>query len=252
MKYAVILAAGEGHRAGSSVPKQFRSLGGRPVLWWSMKRFCEADADTRIVLVMHPGFFDLWDVTEAEIPEAERIPHLLCCGGRTRTESVANALISVRDDMTERGVTAAETVKVAVHDAARPLIDADMLARGWDAASPGVCGVPVVSSVSSLRQLSVANDFRSESRPVDRSLYVEVQTPQTFMLPDLEKAYGEKPDGTFTDDASLAQACGIGVRLYEGLRTNLKITYPDDFAIAELLMGKSVERREKIEENLRP
>ena len=67
-KYAVIVAGGEGNRAGGSVPKQFQMLGDVPMLWWSVRAFHEEDSSTEIILVLHPGFFDEWDILYSELP----------------------------------------------------------------------------------------------------------------------------------------------------------------------------------------
>lgn len=234
MKIAVILAGGEGRRAGGPVPKQMADLCGRPVLWWSMKAFLDEDPSTSIILTMHPGLFDDWDVLLDSLPASDRLPHILCCGGRTRTESVQNSLISVRDLVRESGADPA-ACKVAIHDAARPLVSRRVIAEGWRLCASGVCSVPAVAPVSSLREL--LDD--GSSRPVDRSRYREVQTPQTLTLPDMETAYAMPlPDTAFTDDASLAQARGVSVHLFEGDPANIKITLPQDFAIASLLMKK--------------
>lgn len=84
-KYAIILAGGSGTRAGGDMPKQFRQICRRPLVWWAMKAFRDADADTEIVLVVHPGFFDDWQILCDAMPEYERIPYTLCCGGNCIT-----------------------------------------------------------------------------------------------------------------------------------------------------------------------
>lgn len=235
-KAAIILAGGAGTRAGGGVPKQFRPLCGRPVVWWSMKAFHDEDSDTRIVLVLHPGFFDDWDILMSDLPEEERIPHTLCCGGKDRVSSVANGLLMLKEVIGSCG----KDCLVAVHDGARPLVSPSMIARGWQAAEEGKCGVPAVPCVNSLRRL-VRDDNGVESGAsvsVARADYVEVQTPQIFLYEDAVRTIGNPPEGTFTDDASIAEACGMSVRLYAGEPSNIKITNPDDFKIAEALLRR--------------
>ena len=236
-KIAVILAGGEGRRAGGDVPKQFRDLCGRPVVWWSMKAFHDEAQSADIVLVLHPGFFDDWDIMVSALAEEDRIPHILCCGGKDRTTSVANGLMTVADILKEKGL-APEEVLVAIHDGARPLLRRDMISRGWSACTEGVCGVPAVRAVSSLRSLDSATEplDRCGSIAVDRAIYAEVQTPQTFVAADALRCYENRGEGPFTDDASLAEADGMSVRLYEGSPDNLKITNPSDHLIAETLL----------------
>lgn len=96
-KYAVIVAGGSGIRAGGDMPKQFQPLLGRPMLWWSMKAFKAEDSETQLIIVLHPGFFDDWDMLFNELPENERFGHEIVCGGRTRAESVANGLLAIPD-----------------------------------------------------------------------------------------------------------------------------------------------------------
>ena len=71
-KECIILAGGEGRRAGAGLPKQFHNLGGVPLLWWSVRRFHEEDPSAGISVVLHPGFFDWWDVMVRELPDADR------------------------------------------------------------------------------------------------------------------------------------------------------------------------------------
>ncbi|MCM1152295.1 MAG: 2-C-methyl-D-erythritol 4-phosphate cytidylyltransferase [Muribaculum sp.] len=232
-KFLILLAGGEGRRAGGSVPKQLMPLGGRPLLWHSMKRFKEADPQTKIILVMHPGLFVDWDVAFDALASADRMDYTLCCGGRSRTESVANGLITLQEIMQSEHLNP-EDIMVAVHDAARPLVPIDVILRVWQSVSPGVCAVPAVACSSSLRRV----DDQGESQPVDRAKYREVQTPQAAMAKDMICSYRNHPEGEYTDDASLMQACGLKVILTEGSPLNIKVTYPLDIHIAETLLKK--------------
>lgn len=222
-KYAVIVAGGEGNRAGGSVPKQFQNIGGVPMLWWSVRAFYAEDPETRIILVLHPGFFDEWDILHGELPEEDRkIPVILSCGGRSRLESVKNGLMSVDEK---------EESLVAVHDAARPLIDPELVARGWEAALRYKAAVPVVEMTDSIRKLE-----GDSSKAVARRDYVRVQTPQVFDARLLKEAYSRELTEDMTDDASVAEAAGVKVALYEGSPYNIKVTHPLDFIIAETLI----------------
>lgn len=222
-KYAVIVAGGEGNRAGGSVPKQFQNIGGVPMLWWSVRAFHAEDPETSIILVLHPGFFDEWDIMHSELPEEDRkIPVILSCGGRSRLESVKNGLLSVNEK---------EGSLVAVHDAARPLISPELVARGWEAAMRYKAAVPVVEMTDSIRKLE-----GDSSRAVARRDYVRVQTPQVFDAMLLKDAYSRELTEEMTDDASVAEAAGVKVVLYEGSPYNIKVTHPLDFIIAETLI----------------
>lgn len=242
-KFAIILAGGEGHRFGGSTPKQFAPLKGRTVLWWAMKRFLNEDPDTSIIVVMHPGMFDDFDIMMDSLPEEDRIPNILCCGGRSRSESVANGLIAVRDLLSESGLSEIPSdCIVAIHDAARPLVSETLIRRGWTMAVPGTGAIPVVKPVASLRKIKTEEDnkalfYDSDSMPVDRSEYAEVQTPQFFTAKDIFDAYIPPLPDNMTDDASLAQLKGVKIILFEGEYTNIKITNPLDSIIAEAIIN---------------
>lgn len=242
-KYAIILAGGSGLRAGGDVPKQFHMLCGRPLLWWSMKAFTEAIADVRVVTVLHPDYLPLWKELDESIPECERIPCEIAPGGVDRMESVRHGLIAVAD-LISADAYASDTQNldavVLVHDGARPLVDAALIRRGLDSLRAGKGTIPVIKAVNSLRRVEIPGaplgDMRSES--VDRSAYVEVQTPQIFHFSTLQRAYfNAPPGGAFTDDASVAEASGVDITLYEGAPANIKVTHPTDFRIAEALLA---------------
>lgn len=229
-KIAVILAGGEGHRAGGDIPKQFRELCGRPMYQWSLEAFASQDAATELVVVCHPGAFDLLDILDREwdlrcaSAGAERPVYRLVCGGRTRRESVEHALMDIPSD---------EEILVAVHDAARPLVMPEMIARGWDTAEREGSAVPVVPVVDSLREKNSDGD----TEPVDRARFLAVQTPQIFRADILKRAYSLPDRPEFTDDASMVQALNEGaVALYDGIPQNMKVTVPSDFIIADALL----------------
>lgn len=221
-KYAVIVAGGSGLRAGGGVPKQFRNLGGRPVVWWAMKAFRDADPSTRIILVVRKDCLPLWEALFEALPSADRIEHEIAFGGATRGDSVLSALamIESRDD-----------VLVAIHDGARPLVDVQMVSRGWlEGAASGAC-VPCLPCSDSLRRITPGG-----TEAVSRKDYLAVQTPQIFRADIIKDAYSCS-EGEFTDDASVAESAGNRVSVYEGSPENIKVTNPGDFAIARALLA---------------
>lgn len=229
-KIAIILAGGEGHRAGGDVPKQFRVVCGKPMYQWSLEAFVKADSNTELVLVCHPGAFDLLDILDSEWDErcasegVKRPTYKLVCGGRTRRESVEHALMDIDAD---------ENILVAVHDAARPLVSADMISRGWETAEQCGSAVPVVPIVDSMRVRVDEN----ATKPEDRSRFLAVQTPQVFNADILKKAYALPDSPTFTDDASIVQEyLGGSISVYSGISENIKVTVPTDFVVAEALL----------------
>lgn len=221
-KYAIIVAGGEGTRIGGDLPKQFREVAGKPMLWWSIKRFHEEDPSTNIRLVLHPGFFDDWKKMFYDLPEEDRIIHEVVAGGKSRTESVKNGL---------NGILLREDSLVAIHDAARPLVTVDLIRRGWKAAEEAGGAVPVVPVTDSLRKKSGEG-----SKAIDRSGFVAVQTPQVFRTSLLVKAYSENPDAVYSDDATAFEAYGMEVAMFDGYPQNMKVTNPGDLEIATLLI----------------
>ena len=225
-KYALIMAGGEGRRAGTESPKQFVKLLGIPMLWWSVMAFHAADRHTRIRLVMHPGFFADYDVMLSELPaDIRNIDVDLCAGGRDRGESVKNGLMAVAAD--------ADTL-VAVHDAARPLVTPEIISAAWQTAAQSGSAVPVWPVSDSLREVEPGKP----SHAVDRSRFVAVQTPQVFRSDILHEAYELAHRPEFTDDASRVEALGHDICLFDGAPFNLKVTNPMDFEIATALLRK--------------
>lgn len=228
-KYAIIVAGGVGNRAGGFIPKQFQELEGVPVLWWSVRAFRKEDPETRVILVLHPDYQGVWEEIHSRLPEEERgIEIEIAHGGKSRAESVRNGLAQIPGNGEEG------TALVAVHDAARPMLSPELIRRGWESAAENGAAIPVCDMIDSMREL----DGSGESRAVDRSRYVRVQTPQVFELGLLKRGYRQELTSAMTDDASVVEAMGQRIALFEGDEANIKVTNPIDFAIARVLIGK--------------
>ncbi len=222
-KYVVIVAGGSGTRIGGDLPKQFLLIDGIPMLWWSVRAFHAEDPSSSIIIVMHPGFFDDWDILWKSLPEEDRrIPYKLVCGGRTRLESVRNGIMQIPSD---------REVLVAVHDAARPGVPVEMISRGWACAGANGTAVPVLPVIDSLRRLE-----GDENISVNRADYVRVQTPQIFQASMLKEAYDKPLAPGLTDDASVVEMAGGHISLYKGDERALKVTVPVDVLIISELM----------------
>ena len=223
-QYAVIVAGGSGTRLGSEIPKQFLSLNGRPVLWWSMKAFHDENPDTRLILVLPQEYLSLWNNMFASLPAEEQYPHEIATGGTTRVQSVKNGLSLIED----------ENSYVAIHDGARPLVTPELIHRGWETVKINGACIPGVAVTDSLRYKE--NDHTTAS--VDRACYVAVQTPQVFESAMIKEAYEAAGDKSFTDDAAVAENSGKHITLFEGSYDNIKITNPRDMAIAAVIMAR--------------
>jgi len=213
---ALVVAAGKGERLGSDGPKAFVVLGGRPMLEWSLDvlRAAPAIRETVVALPAAGGFVVDGVVT---------VP-----GGAERSHSVRNALAAVGEDVD----------LVLVHDAARPLLSAeivrDCLAALEDpAVDAAIAAAPVTDTIKE------AGASRRVEATLDRSRLWAVQTPQVFRRAVLERVLAQ-PDEVLaaaTDDASLVEAAGGTVVLVPSPRSNLKVTTPEDLQLAELLLA---------------
>ena len=220
-RYAILVAGGKGLRMGSDIPKQFLPLRGRPVLMHTIDVFRRTYPDIHIILVLPREQQDYW----RQLCGQHDYDVELCVadGGETRFHSVHNGLSLIPDDA--RGV-------VGVHDGVRPFVSPETIRRCFEAAEEFGAVVPVVPVVETVRQVLADGS----SMTVDRNAYRLVQTPQTFDIQLLKKAYGQPFDPFFTDDASVVEAMGHPIKLVEGNNENIKLTNPADLKLAEGMM----------------
>ena len=217
--YAIIVAGGSGSRMGSAVPKQFLSVNGLPVLMHTLLAFYNTEAKPQLILALHANFHDYWK--QLCNTHNFNIPHLLVTGGETRFHSVKAAFESITDT---GGI-------VAVHDAVRPLITGQLIDAAYQQAVEKGNAIVAVKSRDSIRQLKGAL-----STSLKRDEIYLVQTPQTFQYSQLKAAYLQEYNDTFTDDASVVEAAGFDIHLIDGSHQNIKITFPEDIPIAELIL----------------
>jgi len=218
--YAIIVAGGSGTRMLSAVPKQFLLLNGLPVLMHTLQSFYNCDAGPQLILVLPAAYHDYWAELCAE--HHFTISHQLVTGGETRFHSVKNGLDLIPDN---------EDALIAVQDAVRPLTDCRIIDHAYQHAAENGNAVVAVKSRDSIRQLK-----GDTSVALTRDKIYLVQTPQTFQSTQLKKAYQQPYHTKFTDDASVVEEMGVKINLVEGNYQNIKITFPEDIAIAELLL----------------
>lgn len=218
-KYAILVAGGTGSRMGGNIPKQYLSLGGKPILVRTIEKFL-AVTDCQIVLPISKGATHLWDeIRDKYFPNEDRI--LMIFGGDTRFQSVKNALDSID---TESGL-------VAVHDAVRPFVSLQLIEDSFITANRLGNAVPCVDSKDSVRFVEGGMNMA-----VDRSAVKLVQTPQAFSLKILKEAYAAPYESFYTDDASVVEHGGYDINLIMGEYSNIKITTPEDIQVGELLL----------------
>lgn len=227
----IVVAAGRGARAGGSVPKQYRSIHGVPVLRLTLQRLLDAGL-TSILVAIHPDDEPLFRMATDGL--ADQAAGLLnpIFGGATRQESVLAAL---------EAASPASPDRVLIHDAARPFVTKALIVRLFDAmASSGAKGVvPTVPVADTLKRVG---DNGLIETTVDRHSLHAVQTPQLFDFATILAAHrAARAAGRrdFTDDASLLEWRGDSVATVAGDVDNFKLTTPDDFARAERLLQPS-------------
>ncbi len=228
---AVIVAAGEGQRAGPGAPKAWRDLGGRPMLRWSVEGLLSAGA-VQIVVVVAPDRVS--DVTAA-LSGLNRWRAV--AGGRSRAASVQLGLAAL---------TAPDDQPVLIHDAARPFVARGHVERLIAGLERAVGAIPALPVPDTLKRgpdtLKHGDAFVDET--VSRDGLWRAQTPQAFRLGPLRAAYAAWPaDVEPTDDASVMERTGAMVAMVAGDPALMKLTYPEDFMLAEqLAAGRRITR----------
>jgi 2-C-methyl-D-erythritol 4-phosphate cytidylyltransferase/2-C-methyl-D-erythritol 2,4-cyclodiphosphate synthase len=218
----IIVAGGKGHRFGGE-PKQLRLLRGQPLLVhaaWALRRAPGIEA----LVVVLPA--DLVERCEALLGEHGLGECVVCAGGAERVDSVAAGLAAAP----------ASCDGVAVHDAARPLLEAQLVARLIAAADADGAAIPALRAHDTVKLAGAQDERASVEQTLDRERVWLAQTPQVFRRELLERAFAEWRSAgqpPVTDDAMLCELAGIPVTLVEGDPKNFKVTLPADLAQAE-------------------
>lgn len=218
----IILASGSGSRYGASLPKQYCDLAGRPLLMHTIDCFSAIMPIKNILLVIDGMMTDTW----LTLCDSHRfISPRIVYGGCTRTESLAKALEAISD--------LPDSTTIMIHDGARPLAS-EALIRRMAIIPEGYAGaVPAVAVTDTLRHI----EADGSNATVNRSEYVAVQTPQTFLLGTLRKAFADYGQHSVSDDATMVEhVTGGKIAIIEGDHQNVKITNPGDIAIAEAIL----------------
>ncbi len=217
-KFVIIVAGGSGSRMGSEIPKQFLELCGKPVLMHTIQIFHDFDPECKIILVLPEDQQQFWK--DLCLKHSFSLQHQVVSGGKTRFHSVQNGLSQIEDE----GI-------VFIHDGVRPLVSHQTIERCYHMTQKNGNAIPVLSINESLRKQK-----GHQSVSVDRTLYLSVQTPQTFRSEQILEAFKQPFDPAFTDDASVAEKAGFPIFMVEGNRENIKITTPTDLIIAEAFL----------------
>lgn len=217
---AIIVAAGRGLRMGGQ-DKTLTPVMGKPLVLYSLEVFSDSPGVTAVVLVVSAENMDAC----RRLVEEHGLDKVagLHVGGKRRQDSVSRGLEAMPD-----------TAWTIVHDGARPCVDAAMIARGIGAAhrhGAAVAAVPVKDTIKA------AGNDRTVSETIDRERLWAAQTPQVFRTELLRGAH-RSVKADVTDDAAMVEACGGTVSLFMGSYENIKVTTPEDIAIAEAILAR--------------
>jgi 2-C-methyl-D-erythritol 4-phosphate cytidylyltransferase len=218
---ALIVAAGKGRRMKTRQPKQFMELAGQPILSRALKAFDRHAEIDRIFVVLPET--DIADCRASVIAQAALNKEVkVVAGGKHRQASVMNGLQSIPD---QDGI-------VLIHDGVRPLVTQTLISACIDGARKWGACIPAIEAFDTLKK--VHSDGTIE-QTVPRQRIVMAQTPQAFRLALIRQAHetAVRLDRLATDDASLLEQMGAAVHVIAGSRHNLKVTRPEDFALAE-------------------
>jgi 2-C-methyl-D-erythritol 4-phosphate cytidylyltransferase len=236
----VVVAGGTGSRFQSELPKQFHSLGGKPVVCWALDFFLAREDVAQVALVMNPEFSDHLAAWRAALSEAARAKFLDPVeGGSRRQDSVINGLKALDQSLEW----------CAIHDGARPFppVQAmDDIAAAISGDNTSNNGAPAdgylvaIPSIDSLRRVGPDHQLVGS---VDRSEIWRAQTPQIFRRAALLKELEARDGELVTDESEVMLAAGHTVQVIEGSHTNLKITHPDDLALADFYAQRALDAK---------
>lgn len=212
---AVVVAGGNGSRLGGAIPKQFLALGGKPMLRWSVDTMLHCKKFAAIAVVVPPGEENR---VRGILPRAWNI-HVVA-GGASRTDSV-RAGLSVLEPMLPDSVL--------IHDAARPGLTESVIDELLAALETADAAAPALAVADALKATPAISS-------VSRDGLVRVQTPQAFRWRAIASAYAAAIDPA-VDDLALLEAAGANITLTPGRHELMKITYPEDLAVAEKLIA---------------
>lgn len=221
---AIILAGGKGKRMRAAISKQFIDIKGKPIIYYTLKKFSENKKIDNIIVVLPED--EVKYFKENILKKYELRINKIVIGGKERQDSVYNALKSLKNSSTDI---------VLIHDGARPFISERIINEGikfaeiYGAAAPGVMPKDTIK---------VKNEKNFSVDTPNRANLVSIQTPQVFKFDEILECHekirynGEK----VTDDTMVVEKYGYSVYLYDGEYTNIKVTTPEDLILAERLI----------------
>lgn len=219
----IIVAAGKGKRMGEDIPKQYLVVDDKIILDKTIEQFEKNSRVDEIILVINSG--DLEFVKKNITYDRPSINKVIV-GGKERTNSVYNGILSIDEDMSNS--------IVLIHDGVRPFTSQKLINNCIEATYEyGAC-VPALDIVDTIKQVNKDNVIK---KTLDRSKYKAVQTPQGFNYEIIKSCYDNALNEGYnaTDDSSIVEHYGYNVKIIQGLEKNIKITTKFDLKIAEII-----------------
>jgi 2-C-methyl-D-erythritol 4-phosphate cytidylyltransferase / 2-C-methyl-D-erythritol 2,4-cyclodiphosphate synthase len=218
---ALIVAGGRGIRTGSPIPKQYARIGGEMVLARTVRAFLAQPGIDAVQVVVGEGDADQYGAAVEGLDRSQLLPPVY--GGLTRQASVHNGLEALKACMPDR---------VLIHDAVRPFVTGDIIARVLEALAQAPGAIAAMPVADTLKQ---AGAERRIAATLDRSQVWRAQTPQGFRFPEILAAHAAAQAAgiAMTDDAAIAEWAGLPVTLVMGAERNRKLTTAEDLAMAD-------------------
>jgi len=223
---AIIAAGGRGERVGGSLPKQFIEIKKKPLLVYTVENFEKCERIDEIVLVVPEEYVGLSSYQIVDVFNFRKIRKIIS-GGKERRDSVYKALLSLPGN----------TDIVTIHDGVRPFISPEKIIKSIEMCKEDkavILALPINETVKRVEDRFVITTL-------DREKLWVAQTPQTFEYKLILEAYKKAIEAGFigTDDSSLVERLGFKVKVLEGEYENIKITTPEDLALAERMIERS-------------
>lgn len=216
---AILVAGGKGLRMGGPVAKQYLPIGGKPVLMHTLSVFFDFDPRIHLILVLPETDFEFWQSLCKQ--HHFSISHELVAGGNSRFQSVKNGLNALQFN----------SGLVAIHDGVRPFVKSEVIEASFELAEKSGSAIAIMDLKESIRKVN--EDGTSTFQ--ERHHFRLVQTPQTFQIEKIKKAFEVEELPQFTDDATVYEHQGWQVNLIKGNPENIKITTPEDMEYANYL-----------------
>ena len=221
---AIVPAGGSGTRMGGTVPKQFQSLNGKPILYHTIKTLQNCETISEIILVVPEKEYE---TTNTDWLGKLEIVKKIVIGGEKRQDSVYNGFCEVSQD----------SEIVLVHDGVRPFLSQKMIADSIDAAREYGAAITAIPVHDTIKRVDTSGLV---SQTIDREGLWRVQTPQAFRYSLLLDAFNKAKSENFygTDEGSLIEHLGEPVKIVEGLEQNIKITRPEDLELSKAFISR--------------